>query len=75
MTLDGFTNTMLEKFINQLYNKDNKKWVDNKLLSPIAAYIEQYLKPYFLTLLICLMSIILLLVYNIRLMFKILNNV
>ena len=71
MVLGDISNGLLEKFTEQLQKPDSKKWINQHLLNPVASYIEGYLKPYFLTLLICLLAIVLLLIYNIRLMFKI----
>ena len=73
MPLGEFTNNLLEKFTEHLNKPENKQWINREILSPVATYIEVYLKPYFLTLLICLLAIVLLLMYNTRLMFK-LNN-
>ena len=70
MPIGDFANTVLEKFTEHLHKPENKQWINKQVLSPIASYIEGYLKPYFLTLLICLLAIVLLLMYNIRLMYK-----
>ncbi len=75
MVLGDIANNLLEKFTEHIHDPGNKDWINKELLSPVATYIEGYLKPYFLTLLICLLAIVLLLVYNIRLMYKIYNVV
>ena len=75
MPLSDYTNNILEKFTEHLHKPENKQWINQQLLDPVASYIEGYLKPYFLTLLICLLAIVLLLMYNIRLMYKIYNRV
>lgn len=74
MPLGDFTNNLLEKFTEHLQQPENKIWINQQLLNPIATYIEGYLKPYFLTLLLCLFAIVLLLLYNIRLMYVIHNQ-
>jgi hypothetical protein len=71
MPLGDFANNLLEKFTDHLHKPENKQWINQQILSPVASYIEGYLKPYFLTLLICLLAIVLLLLYNIRLMYSI----
>lgn len=71
MPLGDFTNTLLEKFTEHLHKPENKQWINQSFLSPVATYIEGYLKPYFLTLLICLLAMVLLQLYNIRLMYSI----
>jgi len=71
MPLGDFANNILEKFTEHLHKPENKSWINQQLLSPIATYIEGYLKPYFLTLLICLLAMVFLQLYNIRLMYAI----
>lgn len=70
MPLGDFANNILEKFTEHLHKPENEKWIHKQILGPVASYIEGYLKPYFLTLLICLLAIVLLLMYNIRLMYS-----
>lgn len=74
MPISDFANNIFEKFTEQLHQPENKTWIHQQILGPVASYIEGYLKPYFLTLLICLLAIVLLLLYNIRLMYKIHNK-
>ena len=74
MPIGDFTNNILEKFTEHLHKSENKNWINKQLLNPVATYIEGYLKPYFLTLLICLLAIVLLLMYNLRLLHKIDNS-
>ena len=71
MALGDFANNILDKFTEHLHQPENQAWINQHLLNPVATYIEGYLKPYFLTLLVCLLAIVLLLMYNIRLMYKI----
>lgn len=70
MPLSNFANNILEKFTEHLHKPENEVWINKQILNPVASYIEGYLKPYFLTLLICLLAIVLLLMYNIRLMYS-----
>ena len=74
MPITDFANNILEKFTQQLHQPENKAWINRQILNPVASYIEGYLKPYFLTLLMCLLAIVLLLMYNIRLMYIIYNK-
>lgn len=68
-------NIVLEKINEHMHNPDNKLWINKQLLNPIASYIENYLKPYFLTLIIFLFAIVLLLLYIVRLLFKLQNRI
>lgn len=69
------TNNIIEKLLENFEDHENKQKIQKYLLSPVALYIEGYLKPYFLTLVICLLSIILLLIYNTKLLLDVSSSV
>ena len=71
MVLGEVTNNIIEKAVENFYNIENRQKLKHYILSPIASYIENYLKPYFLTLVICLLAIILLQIYNTKLLLDI----
>ena len=50
MVLGDLTNKLIEKFVEEVQKDDNKRKIELYILSPVATYIEGYLKPYFLTL-------------------------
>lgn len=75
MVLGDFANNILEKFTQHLQKPENKTWINTQILTPVATYIEGYLKPYFLTLLICLLAMVLLLLYNSRMIMKLQSQI
>lgn len=75
MALGDVTNGMFKRVIEQFHKPENKKKVKDYVLNPVASYIEGYLKPYFLSLLICFFGMILLLLYNTKLLFDLKSKV
>ena len=71
MVLSEVTNNVIQKVVENFYNPENKLKLKRYILTPVASYIEAYLKPYFLTLVVCLLSMILLLIYNTKLLFDV----
>ena len=71
MVLEKVTNNIIQKAVENFYNKENKQKLKTYILTPIASYIEAYLKPYFLTLVVCLPAMILLSIYNTKLLLDI----
>lgn len=69
--IKGGFNMIFDKINEHLHKPENKSWINQQILNPVASYIEGYLKPYFLTLILFLFAIVLLLVYNLRILFKI----
>ena len=74
MVFGDVTNKLLSQCVENIQKPENRTRIQEYVLTPVAKYIEGYLKPYFLTLLLCLLAIIFLLSYNIRLMYKVLNR-
>lgn len=68
MVLGEVTNNIIKKVVENFYNQENRQKLKTHIFTPIASYIEGYLKPYFLTLVICLLAILLLLIYNTKLL-------
>ena len=74
MVLGEVTNNIIQKAVENFYNTENRQKLKRYVLTPVASYIEGYLKPYFLTLVICLLAIVLLLIYNTKLLLDISKN-
>ncbi len=71
MVLGEVTNNIINKAVENFYNVENRQKLKRYVLSPVASYIEDYLKPYFLTLVVILLAIVLLLIYNTKLLLDI----
>lgn len=74
MVLGEVTNNIINKAVENFYNVENRQKLKRYVLTPVASYIEDYLKPYFLTLVILLLAIVLLLIYNTKLLLDISKN-
>ncbi len=74
MVLGEVTNNIINKAVENFYNVENRQKLKRYVLSPVASYIEDYLKPYFLTLVIVLLAIVLLLIYNTKILLDISKN-
>ena len=75
MVLGKVTNQLIEKFMSEICKLENKQRIKKQLLTPMASYIEGYLKPYFLTLLIVLLVLVALLLFNIKLLLSLKNKI
>ena len=73
MSLKDFGTGLLEKFTEHLNKTENKSWIHQQILNPVATYIEGYLKPYFLLLMLSFIAMIILQLYNIRLSTRLLQ--
>lgn len=70
MPLGNLTEGFINSAIQEFRKDENQEKMRCYLLNPIASYIENYLKPYFFTLLIVLLVMVGLLLWILRLLLK-----
>lgn len=56
------TNSILDGILRELQREENKR----KILDPVGRYLENYMKPYFFTLLIVLLVMVSLLLWILK---------
>jgi hypothetical protein len=71
MVLGNITDGIFKNIIEEAKKEENQKRLRCYFLDPVASYIENYLKPYFFTLLIVLLVMVGLLLWILRLMLRI----
>ena len=75
MVLGDLTNRLIEGFVQEVKKEENQQRLRHHLLNPMAAYIEDYLKPYFFTLLIVLLVMVGLLLWVLRVTMRLATRV
>ena len=69
--LGNVTNSILDSVIREIQKDDNQKRLRQNVIDPAARYLENYLKPYFFTLLIVLLLMIGILLWLLKIALKI----
>jgi hypothetical protein len=75
MVLGQITNSLINGIIQEARKDENQERLRCYVLNPMAAYIEDYLKPYFFTLLIVLLVMVGLLLWVLRVTMRLANRV
>lgn len=70
MPLGNVTEAFIKSCVTEFRKDENQERLRRYLLNPMASYIENYLKPYFFTLLIVLLVMVGLLLWILRLLLR-----
>ena len=62
----SIANSLIEGFIREVQKDENQRRLRGQVLDPVARYLENYLKPYFFTLLIVLLLMVGILLWILR---------
>lgn len=62
----SIANSLIDGFIREVQKDDNQRRLRCHVLDPAARYMENYLKPYFFTLLILLLMMVGILLWILR---------
>lgn len=60
--VENMTNSILDGILREMQREENKR----RILDPVGRYLENYLKPYFFTLLIVLLIMVSLLLWILK---------
>lgn len=75
MVLGQVTKSLIDGVIQEVRKDENQQRLRCHILNPMAAYIEDYLKPYFFTLLIVLLVMVGLLLWVLRVTMRLATRV